>query len=63
MKKYTKEDLDQVLASYGLPAVENFEMIDSSQGDGTSGTTISWTKSTSCGSTPRRCSRNNDCGS
>lgn len=33
MKKYTKEDLDQVLASYGLPAVENFEMIDSSQGD------------------------------
>lgn len=33
MKKYTKEDLDQVLASYGLPAMENFEMIDSSQGD------------------------------
>lgn len=33
MKKYTKEDLDQVLASYGLPEVEDFEMVDSSHGE------------------------------
>lgn len=33
MKRYTKEDLSRVLASYGLPEVEDFEMIDSSHGE------------------------------